>query len=281
MVTSIVLSQTRLVLGLDEFVRLTATVLPENAANKTVTWSSSNPDAVPVRNGRVDAFDYGEVVITCEATDGSGIAAGCTVIVTDLCIDLGLPSGTLWATMNVGASSPEEYGDYFAWGETDGYDSGKNTFDWSTYKWCEGYENGMTKYCTSYSYGDVDNKTELDPEDDAAFVNWGSAWRMPSEAQFRELIDSTYTTIEGTTQNGVKGQKITSRTNGKSIFLPAAGNRDTSFIGLGSWGSYWSRTLYHGNSNIAWNLDINGSRAVMVNLPHRYLGVSVRPVRNQ
>lgn len=92
-------------------------------------------------------------------------------------IDLGLPSGTLWATMNIGASSPEDYGDYFAWGET----APKDVYDWSTYKWCNGSSNTLTKYCFNSSYGNngfVDNLTELDPEDDAATVNWGQDWRM-------------------------------------------------------------------------------------------------------
>ena len=94
-------------------------------------------------------------------------------------VDLGLPSGTLWATCNVGASSPEEYGDYFAWGETEP----KNDYNWSTYKYCKGSSTTMTKYCTSSSYGTVDNKTELEPSDDAATVNWGSNWQMPSLEQ--------------------------------------------------------------------------------------------------
>ena len=97
-------------------------------------------------------------------------------------VDLGLPSGTLWATMNVGANSPEDYGDYFAWGET----APKSVYDWSTYKWCRGLVNTITKYCNSGGYnGFVDNKTELDPEDDAATANWGAEWRMPSFEQMR------------------------------------------------------------------------------------------------
>lgn len=89
-------------------------------------------------------------------------------------VDLGLPSGTLWATCNVGADTPEGFGDYFAWGET----APKDDYSWETYRWCNGYFNTMTKYCTNGSYGTVDNRTELDPEDDAAYVNWGSSWRM-------------------------------------------------------------------------------------------------------
>lgn len=286
LVTSIVLSQTTAVLELDGFVRLTATVLPENAANKNVVWSSSNEDVAPVKNGRVDAYGYGTATITCEAADGSGVKATCIVQIVDpnTYVDLGLPSGTLWATCNIGATSPEDYGDYFAWGETEGYNDGKTIFNWSTYKWCEGSEYTMTKYCTKSSYGYngfTDDKTELDPEDDAAYVNWGPAWRMPSEEQFSELINSSYTTTEWTTQNGVYGRKITSKENGNSIFLPAAGYRTgSSLLYAGSWGLYWSRTLYSGNPGSARYLSFNSSGVSMYG-DNRYGGRSVRPVRSQ
>ena len=199
-------------------------------------------------------------------------------------VDLGLPSGTLWATCNIGATSPEDYGDYFAWGETEGYNSGKTIFDWSTYKWCKGSENTMTKYCTDSNYGYngfTDAKTELDLEDDAAYVNWGPAWRMPSIEQFRELINSSYTTTEWTTQNGVNGRKITSKTNGNSIFLPAAGYRLGSFlISAGSYGIYWSRTLPWDFPDVAWYLYFDSSD-IGTSGDGRFYGRSVRPVRSQ
>ena len=285
LVTSIVLSQTTAVLELDGFVRLTATVLPENAANKNVVWSSSNEDVAPVRNGRVDAYGYGTAIITCEAADGSGVKATCVVSIVDpsTYVDLGLPSGTLWATCNIGADSPEDYGDYFAWGETEGYNDGKTDFNWSTYKWCNGSNSTMTKYCNNSSYGYngfTDDKTELDPEDDAAYVNWGPAWRMPSEEQFSELINSSYTTTEWTTQNGVYGRKITSKENGNSIFLPAAGYRYFSSLdGAGSNGSYWSRTLRSDYPYYARYLYF-GSSGIYVNSSYgRCSGRGVRPVR--
>lgn len=285
LVTSIVLSQTTAVLELDGFVRLTATVLPENATNKNVVWSSSNEDVATVRNGRVDAYGYGTAIITCEAADGSGVKATCEVRVPKTeYVDLGLPSGTLWATYNIGADSPEDYGDYFAWGETEGYNDGKTIFLLSSYKWCEGSYNTMTKYCTKSSYGYngfTDAKTELDLEDDAAYVNWGPAWRMPSEEQFKELFSSSYTTTEWTTQNGVNGRKITSKTNGNSIFLPAAGCRDNSLLDLaGSYGYCWSRTLYSGDPYYAWNLSFSSS-GIYMDCGSRYGGRSVRPVRSQ
>ncbi len=156
-------------------------------------------------------------------------------------VDLGLPSGTLWATCNVGANSPEEYGDYFAWGETEP----KGYYDWSTYKWCNGSSDTMTKYCirSEYGYnGFTDGKTELDPEDDAAAVNWGGSWRMPTRAQLEELRG--YCTREWTTLDGVNGILVTGP-NGNTIFLPAVGDRLYGVLplGAGGYGYYWSSSL--------------------------------------
>ena len=190
-------------------------------------------------------------------------------------VDLGLPSGTLWATCNVGANSPEEYGDYFAWGET----QPKTTYNWSTYKYCKGTDDTMTKYCTRSGDGTVDNKTELEPSDDAATVNWGSNWQMPSLEQLKELYNSSYTTTTWTTMNGKYGRKITSKSNSNSIFLPAAGYRyDSSLTCAGSRGCYWSRSLYAIYSYSAYSLDFNSSN-FYTNGNYRYYGQSVRPVR--
>ncbi len=193
-------------------------------------------------------------------------------------VDLGLPSGTLWATMNVGANSPEDYGDYFAWGET----TPKDVYGWSTYKWCMGSYTTMTKYCTESNYGYngfVDNKTELDPEDDAAYVNWGPEWRMPSLEQIQELKNNC--TTEWTTVNGVNGRLFTSNINGASLFLPAAGCRWYSELyDAGSSGGFWARSLvssypndayylYFYSGNVGWNYDWYS----------RFVGQSVRAVR--
>jgi len=191
-------------------------------------------------------------------------------------VDLGLTSGTLWATCNVGATKPEEYGDYFAWGETTGYNSGKTNFDWSTYKWCKGSYTTMTKYCTNSSYGTVDNKKELELSDDAARANWGGQWRMPSSAQIDELISECNT--EWTTQNSVYGRKVTSKKNGKSIFLPAAGyRRGSSLYNAGSYGYYWSRSLYESDGYYAYYLDFFSNNFCRVSRS-RFYGQSVRPV---
>ena len=162
--------------------------------------------------------------------------------------------------------------------------STKSTYDWSTYKWCKGSVRTLTKYCNNSSFGNngfTDNKTELDPEDDAAYVNWGSDWRMPSLEQFEELINSSYTTTEWTTQNGVNGRLITSNSNGNSVFLPAAGYRyDSSLNRAGSLGDCWSRSLgsdYPGNARHLYfdssDIDTSNYRG------DRYYGRSVRPVR--
>lgn len=195
-------------------------------------------------------------------------------------VDLGLPSGTLWATMNVGAEKPEDYGNYFAWGETIGYDEGKTTFDWSTYKYYDTSFKVVTKYCTKSTNGSIDNKTELDPEDDAATANWGVNWQTPSDEQLEELINSSYTTVQWTTLNRVNGRLIVSKSNGNRIFLPAAGFHETSLYNAGLVGRYWSRSLYTGNSYNGTSLDFNSSD-ISKDCSIRYYGRSVRPVRVQ
>ena len=168
-------------------------------------------------------------------------------------IDLGLPSGTKWATTNVGASTPEDYGNYYAWGET----TTKSSYSTSNYN----YSN---------------NPTTLPLERDAAYVNWGSSWRMPTKAEQDEL--RTECTWTWTTQNGVNGYKVTSKTNGNSIFLPAAGYRDGSSLNVeGYGGHYWSSSIDTSVSNDAYvlyfysNNDIGWYR-------FRYYGLSVRAV---
>ena len=161
--------------------------------------------------------------------------------IPEYAVDLGLPSGTLWADRNVGADAPEAYGDYFAWGETEP----KDYYDWDSYKWCNGSETTMTKYCTNSSCGTVDGKTTLELEDDAAYVNMGSEWRMPTNAEYWELMNNCTTTW--TTQNGVNGRKVTGP-NGNSIFLPATGYYDNSDLGwIGIIGYYWLGSLGEGH----------------------------------
>ena len=192
-------------------------------------------------------------------------------------VDLGLPSGTLWADRNVGAEAPEEYGDYFAWGETDP----KSQYSWSTYKYGTAYK-ALTKYCFESSYGKdgyTDSYTELLHVDDAASVNWGGNWRMPSKEQIEELYNNTDNTwvsnFEGT---GVSGRKFTNKKDSsKFIFLPATGYRDdTSLLYAGSYGLYWSRTLDYYPSN-AYNLTFSSGK-VGWGSSYRDDGHTVRPV---
>ena len=283
LVTGITLNQSALTMDVSATQQLDATIAPSNAST-AVIWSSSNTSVATVdANGLVTAVAVGICTITCSATDGSGISTTCAVTVDYGYVDLGLPSGTLWATCNIGATSPEEYGDYFAWGETSGYNDGKTTFSWSNYTYCNGSSSTLTKYCNRSSYGYngfTDTLKELELTDDAAYMNWGSDWCMPSMEQFEELINSSYTTTTWTTQNGKYGRKITSKTNGNSIFLPAAGDRDgTSLFRAGSYGYYWSRTLSTDYPYYAWYLNFDGDDVDTYYYGSRYLGLSVRPVR--
>lgn len=189
-------------------------------------------------------------------------------------VDLGLPSGTLWATCNVGADTPEGYGDYFAWGETA---PKEEEYSWATYKWCNGSSTKMTKYCTNSNYGTVDGKTELDPEDDAAYVNWGTSWRMPTMEQLEELW--TECTWIWTTCNGVAGRLATGP-NGNTMFLPAAGYRFFSSLNdEGSWGYIWSRDLCVTPYNAYGMCFASGEAGPGRSSTSRYDGQNVRPVR--
>ena len=196
-------------------------------------------------------------------------------------VDLGL--SVKWATCNVGASKPEEYGDYFAWGET----QPKDYYDWRTYKYCNGSAYSLTKYCTDSYYGSgiIDNRTTLDwMLDDAAHANWGGSWRMPTIEEQQELIDNC--TWTWTTQNGVYGYKVTSKKSGytnKSIFLPAAGGRYlSSLVYAGSSGVYWSSSLYTDDPGSACLLSFRSD--CVYGYGHgggRVWGNSVRPVCRQ
>ena len=185
-------------------------------------------------------------------------------------VDLGLPSGTLWATCNVGADSPEDYGDYFAWGETEP----KDVYYWENYKWCDTSDYTMTKYCKDSENGTVDRKTRLEPEDDAAYVNWGPSWRMPTLVQIKELIDEcTWTLQDDQCSYLVIGP------NGNTMFLPAPGYiLDDLIYYEGSYGCFWSCELGPCDSLIAYALAI-GFQRYWYNAFSRYHGRSVRPVR--
>ena len=193
-------------------------------------------------------------------------------------VDLGLPSGLLWAKCNLGATKPEEYGDYYAWGETDT----KEVYFWETYKYCtavdeEGWVKTLSKYNTDSRYGTPDNLTTLQPSDDVATQKLGNGARMPTETEWRELLANT--TSEWTTVNGVYGRKLTA-SNGKSLFFPAAGGRDGSGLrDAGEYGIYWSSSLYADGPNNAWrfNFSLDG-QIVGYDSGLRPYGFSVRAV---
>ena len=217
-------------------------------------------------------------------------------------VDLGLPSGTLWATCNIGASSPEEYGYYFAWGETvpngqDDYTNMSNyasmgnytktEFSPSTYKWCKGDQNNLTKYCSNYIYGYngfTDAKESLDAVDDAAYQIWGSGWRMPTKEQCEELVN--YCTAEETTINGVSCCRLTAP-HGGTLILPLAGYlEDGNYsIFMDDYGKYWTRTLYQNSDNEtrrAWCYFYNAySHSSIMSMQSRWCGLPIRPVRAQ
>lgn len=204
-------------------------------------------------------------------------------------VDMGL--SVKWATCNVGANAPEDYGDYFAWGET----SPKNIYSWYNLKHSLFLDKiKFSKYVTirhiELDYGSVDCKAVLDPEDDAASANWGGNWRMPTATEFEELIDMC--TWIWTTMNGKNGYKVVSKVNGNSIFFPASGHLPAGIISVSlpasgdhivetnsseGIGYYWSKSLFHSDPGTAYCLFFNWTGATIDDDP-RYKGHSVRPV---
>lgn len=184
-------------------------------------------------------------------------------------VDLGL--SVKWATCNLGANSPEEYGDYYAWGET----SSKDAFYWSSYKYSSG--DKITKYLTNSEHGVVDNKTVLEKSDDAAYANLGGNWRMPTKAEFDELEKAC--TWEFTYLNGVYGAMATSTKNGNTIFFPCAGfNDEGKFQSVGSIGGYWSSSLHLGYNDVGYGLYVKPGDIECGPISVRSSGLSVRAV---
>ena len=186
-------------------------------------------------------------------------------------VDLGL--SVLWASCNVGAESPEELGGRYAWGETEE----KHEYSWASYKWCDGSENSITKYCTTGNYGNVDNKTVLEPADDVASVKWGDAWRIPTIDEQNELIKEC--TWEWTSYNDVKGYNVTGP-NGNSIFLPATGYcYDSIVMNKDSYGYYWLNSLGEFDSNGAYLFFVSSKYEVWLRYGYRRCyGYPVRAV---
>ena len=217
----------------------------------SIAQSDSYSMQVYLSDGGMESFVVSEVdsvvfveteVVSSDTTYVNGYAA----------VDLGL--SVKWATCNIGADSSEDYGNYYAWGETETKDSFTKS----------------TSVTYSVSMDDIAGNAEYD----AATANWGSSWRMPTYAEIVELVDSC--TWTWTTENDVNGYRVTG-SNGNSIFLPAAGSRDTSLTSAGSNGFYWSSTPVTGSKTNSYELFF-GSSSCSTSFGYRYYGYSVRPV---
>ena len=283
-VTSISIDKTMLSLEIGEIATLSVTSIhPDNANDKTYSWSSSDSEVASVDNsGKVTAKAKGKATITVAAKDGSGVKATCSVVVSSKCptgaVDMGITTADgyklYWATTNIGASKPEDYGDYYAWGETET----KENYSWSTYKFGTSETGPFSKYNTKSSYGTVDNKKVLEPEDDVAIVKLGGKWRMPTDAEFTKLrTKCTWTWVTNYNGSGING-RLVKATNGNSIFLPAAGARgDITLYEAGFTGSYWSSSLYTGGPSDAWFIYFISDQ-VGSGYNYRCWGYTVRPV---
>ena len=275
-VEGVSLDKTELELSGGETYKLTVTFLPDNATMKSVSWSSSNTSVARVSSkGVVTGVSVGSAVITVTTIDGQ-ITSDCYVRVTSTpvleAIDLDLPSGLKWASFNLGAANPEDFGDYYSWGETEP----KSDYSTSTYKFGILWEGPLFKYNTQESFGTVDNKTVLDPEDDVAHVKLGEKWRMPTIDEWRELIEQC--SWSRSYRNGVGGYLGIAR-NGKTIFIPAAGSRydATTFHNNEGFLLYWSSSLYSDYPSCAYFVTISQNMLVDSS-SGRSEGLSIRPV---
>lgn len=281
-VESVTLNVHELQLNVNQQFQLIATVLPENATEKGVVWSSNVQSSKLYidTNGMVTGLQACEATVTVRCKDNAYIYDTCHITVTgggssggdEDYVDLGLPSGLKWRSMNVGASKPEEYGNYYAWAET----SPKSNYASSNYKYpSTNYGDGIivyAKYDTTPVQGD--GKTVLEAEDDAATANLGNGWRMPTFKEFKELRENC--TWAWTTRNGVNGMLVTGP-NGKSIFLPGGGwYTNTTLTGKTTYGSYWTASGSGGNAHAVDFASGYVDKAYLA----RSDGRSVRPVKD-
>ena len=281
-VESVTLNVHELQLNVNQQFQLVATVLPENATEKGVVWSSNVQSSKLYidTNGMVTGLQACEATVTVRCKDNAYIYDTCQITVTgggssggsEEVVDLGLPSGLKWRSMNVGASKPEEYGNYYAWAET----SPKSNYASSNYKYpSTNYGDGIivyAKYDTTPVQGD--GKTVLEAEDDAATANLGNGWRTPTFKEFKELRENCTWTWK--TQNGVNGMLVTGP-NGKSIFLPGGGwYTNTTLTGKTTYGSYWTASGSGGNAHAVDFANGYVDKAYLA----RPDGRSVRPVKD-
>ena len=276
-ITGITLSKTAASIKAGDTETLTATVSPDNATNKTLTWSSSNTAVATVdENGVVTGVSAGTATITATAHDGSGVSASCIVTVEHASVQL-WEGGPYWATTNIGASTPEEYGYYFAWGYTEGCVRNSADDGWVL------ASDGTT--AKQFNTTDFPNRSDSAFQD-AATAAWGSDWRMPTDAEFKTLINkdsSNKCTVEYVTE-GVKGIKITGTETGytaNSIFLPAAGYGNGSDLSsAGAIGYYWSSTQSSSGPACGLRFIPGNDGTSRVSNYNRFIGYSVRPVRS-
>lgn len=279
------LNQHRIAIEPNATRQLSAQINFDDADNQSFLWLSSNERIVTVTNGIVTAKAIGTAYIRCIAAEGNSNKDSCKVVVKydesgiengHAYVDLGLSSGTLWAETNIGANTPEGYGNYYCWGETEV----KDYYDELYYKYCDYFYNVLTKYCLEKEYaknGYADHVSTLYPYDDAAYVNWGENWHMPTVKQLEELYKEC--TQEWTTQKGVNGMLVTGP-SGKSIFFPAAGWAWVDHIPYSAEteGRYWSCELDELNSpnGMMWEIASNTN---FITGYQRIYGLSVRAVR--
>ena len=201
-------------------------------------------------------------------------------------VDLGLTTGVLWATCNIGAFSPEQTGTLFAWGETEP----KQSYEWSNYYWSNGDEMSITKYCKDKRYGTVDGKTSLEKADDVALATMGEGWSIPTETDFRDLLTTRNCTSKWCKLNGVGGYLFTSVRKGyegNSIFIPLAGMLDhTKTRFAGEYGWYWCSSMYYDSENgkyysteasVLWLEHTDVNNHILKSRP-RSVGLPIRPI---
>lgn len=257
-VTGITLDHTNITITEGEKSLIEAKISPANAAEKGVSWSSSDVSVATVVNGSVQSIGAGSATITATSVDGN-FTAHCEVTVQpkevysdvidgDTVVDLGL--SVKWCACNLGASRPEEEGFYFAWGEVEP----KERYSWEEYKWCNGTSVTLTKYNSMGQYGTVDDKGELELEDDAANDWWGRTYRIPTYTEIKELYNSCTWELETRpcpTTGHMRGYKVTGP-NGNSIFLPFAGlTSDDSRYHVTDLGFYWTSTIWKDDNQCA------------------------------
>ena len=269
-VNSVELNKTQLELEIGDYVQLIATIIPDDATDQVVIWSSSDSLIASIdNNGNVKAIKTGKATIQAKVGD---IVASCFVSVRPKdSVDLGL--SVFWAKSNLCSNgfetAPEKYGDYYSWGETEP----KEVYWWENYKWCDGSMNSLTKYNTDSSKGVVDNIIVLEDADDAAHVILGGDWRMPTEEEMRELVNNC--NCKWTTLNGVNGELFTSNINGNTLFLPASGGYGAN---VGVLGTYWDSSLYTKFPENGGAMGFASDGAIGVGGSRRNEGLTIRAV---